>query len=91
LFLVDSPSSPRWAFFIFFSVPLLIFKQCSTVLISPGEQLDQPYSLKDNFVILFLGVLPPLKKVSLRQTRDGSKLGHSQIQFENLILSRDWR
>ncbi len=55
-----------------FHVPRLIFKQCSAVLISPGEQLDQPYSLKDNFVILFLGGLPPLKKVGLRQTRYGS-------------------
>ena len=32
-----------------FHVPRLLLDQCSTALISLGEQSDQPYGLKDKF------------------------------------------
>ena len=46
-FKVYSPSSPSWAFFMIYHVPRLISEQCSTALISPDEQSDQPYGLKN--------------------------------------------
>lgn len=45
-FKVYSPTSPSWAFFMICHVPLLLLEQCSTALISPGKQSDQPYGLK---------------------------------------------
>lgn len=44
---IYSPFTIEWAFFMFFSVPRLLLEQCSTVLISPGEQSNQPYGLKN--------------------------------------------
>lgn len=43
---VKSPISSDWAFLMIYHVQRLLFDQCSTVLISPGEQSDQPYGLK---------------------------------------------
>ena len=36
--IVKSPITTDWAFLMIYHVPRLIFDQCSTVLISPGEQ-----------------------------------------------------
>ena len=35
---MKSPFTLEWAFLMICHVPRLIFNQCSTVLISPGEQ-----------------------------------------------------
>ncbi len=44
--IVKSPITTDWAFLWILHVPRLLLEQCSTVLISPGEQSDQPYGLK---------------------------------------------
>ena len=43
---VKSPTMLSWAFLMIYHVPRLLFDHCSTALISPGEQSDQPYGLK---------------------------------------------
>jgi hypothetical protein len=49
------PVHPRMGFFMIYHVPRLILDQCSTVLISPGEQLDQPYGLEAALEASFFG------------------------------------
>ena len=46
---LKSPITADWAFLCIFHVPRLLLDQCSTALISLGEQSDQPYGLKDKF------------------------------------------
>lgn len=41
------PYPPDRAFLMIYHVPRLFLDQCSTVLISPGEQSNQPYGLKN--------------------------------------------
>ena len=42
-----SPIITDWAFLLICHVSRSISEQCSTILISPGEQSDQPYGLKN--------------------------------------------
>ena len=44
---MKSPDLPIWAFLSILHVPRLISEQCSTGLIRPGKQSNQPYGLKN--------------------------------------------
>ncbi len=45
--MLKSPIVPNRAFLLILHVPRLLFEQCSTGLISPGEQSDQPFGRKN--------------------------------------------
>ena len=54
--IVKSPITTDWAFLWILHVLRLLLEQCSTVLISPGEQSHQPYGLKKRLRSLFFPV-----------------------------------